>query len=91
MGGESSSMRGLEGEMRIGGGPDSGASSEKLMEMKGKSDAAKIEQLQKCTIKDSATIKELRLNLKNATNEMKERILLLDMYYSRITQVWPIC
>ena len=51
LGGESSSMSGLEGEMGIGGSPDSGASSEsssgKLMELKGKSDAAKIEQLQK--------------------------------------------
>ena len=31
-------------------------------------------------LKDSETIKELRTNLKKATNEMKERSLLLDMY-----------
>merc|ERR1712106_190538 len=84
LGGESSSMSGLEGELGLGGSPDSGASSEsssgKLLELKGKSDAAKIEQLQKCTLKDSETIKELRINLKKATNEMKERSLLLDMY-----------
>jgi len=51
LGGESSNMSGMEGELGIGGSPDSGASSEsssgKMMELKGKSDAAKIEQLQK--------------------------------------------
>ena len=51
LGGESSSMSGLEGELGLGGSPDSVASSEsssgKLLELKGKSDAAKIEQLQK--------------------------------------------
>ena len=55
LGGEGSNMSGMEGELGIGGSPDSGASSEsssgKLMELKGKSDAAKIEQLQKvCTV-----------------------------------------
>merc|ERR1711892_140237 len=74
----------MEGELGIGGSPDSGASSEsssgKLMELKGKSDAAKIEQLQKGIVKDTETIKELKANLKKATNEMKERSLLLDMY-----------
>jgi len=84
LGGESSNMSGMEGELGIGGSPDSGASSEsssgKMMELKGKSDAAKIEQLQKGAMKDNETIKELKANLKKATNEMKERSLLLDMY-----------
>ena len=31
-------------------------------------------------MKDTETIKELKANLKKATNEMKERSLLLDMY-----------
>merc|ERR1719219_687889 len=68
----------------LGGSPDSGASSEssagKMLDMKGKTDAAKVEQLQKCALKDNETIKELRTSLKKATNEMKERSLLLDMY-----------
>eukprot|EP00092_Neocalanus_flemingeri_P012793 GFUD01013785.1.p1 GENE.GFUD01013785.1~~GFUD01013785.1.p1 ORF type:complete len:986 (-),score=400.54 GFUD01013785.1:373-3291(-) len=84
LGVEGSSMSGMDGELGIGGSPDSGASSEsssgKLMELKGKCDAAKIEQLQKGTMKDNETIKELKANLKKATNEMKERSLLLDMY-----------
>ena len=33
-----------------------------------------------CALKDNETIKELRTSLKKATNEMKERSLLLDMY-----------
>jgi len=74
----------MESDLGIEGSPDSGASNEstsgKLPDMKGKSDAAKIEQMQKCMLKDSETIKELRTNLKKATNEMKERSLLLDMY-----------
>merc|ERR1711872_965080 len=62
------------------GGASSESSSGKMLDMKGKSDAAKVEQLQKCILKDSETIKELRTSLKKATNEMKERSLLLDMY-----------
>merc|ERR1712013_915189 len=84
IGGGEGSLGGMEGELGLGGSPDSGASSEsssgKIMDMKGKSDAAKVEQLQKCALKDNETIKELRTSLKKATNEMKERSLLLDMY-----------
>jgi len=84
LGGGDASLGGMEGELGLGGSPDSGASSEsssgKMLDMKGKSDAAKVEQLQKCALKDNETIKELRTSLKKATNEMKERSLLLDMY-----------
>jgi len=64
------------------GSPDSGTSGEstKLADLKGKSDTAKIEHLQKMAFKDGDTIKELKISLKKATNEMKERSLLLDMY-----------
>ena len=51
IGGGEGSLGGMEGELGLGGSPDSGASSEsssgKIMDMKGKSDAAKVEQLQK--------------------------------------------
>merc|ERR1711872_379335 len=84
LGGGEASLGGMEGDIGLGGSPDSGASSEsssgKMLDMKGKSDAAKVEQLQKCALKDNETIKELRTSLKKATNEMKERSLLLDMY-----------
>ena len=33
-------------------------------------------------MKDNETIKELKVNLKKANNELKERSLLLDMYKS---------
>ena len=42
----------------------------------------KIAELQKCVMKDNETIKELKVNLKKANNELKERSLLLDMYKS---------
>ena len=42
----------------------------------------KIAELQKCVMKDNETIKELKINLKKANNELKERSLLLDMYKS---------
>merc|ERR1712223_591552 len=52
----------------------------KLAELKGKSDAAKMEQLQRMTLRDAEQIKELKGNLKKAQAELKERSLLLDMY-----------
>jgi len=51
-----------------------------LAELKGKSDAAKMEQLQRMTLRDAEQIKELKGNLKKAQAELKERSLLLDMY-----------
>merc|ERR1719430_884865 len=67
-----------------GGSPDSGTSggegASKLAELKGKSDAAKMEQLQRMTLRDAEQIKELKGNLKKAQAELKERSLLLDMY-----------
>jgi E3 ubiquitin-protein ligase BRE1 len=48
--------------------------------LKGKSDTAKIEQLQKQLTKDQETIKDLKSQLKKSNNEMKERSLLLEMY-----------
>merc|ERR1712183_843976 len=64
------------------GSPDSGASGDGTarLDLKGKTDAAKIEQLQKVCAKDSEVIKELKANQKKANNELKERALLLDMY-----------
>ena len=73
---------GGEGGEGEGGSPDSGASGERerLAELKGKTDSAKLEQLQRMAVKDGETLKELKANLKKATNELKERSLLLDMY-----------
>jgi len=66
-----------------GGSPDSGPGSEGAkLDLKGKSDQVKIVELQKCVMKDNETIKELKVNLKKANNELKERSLLLDMYKS---------
>ena len=66
-----------------GGSPDSGPGSEGAkLDLKGKSDQVKIAELQKCVMKDNETIKELKINLKKANNELKERSLLLDMYKS---------
>ena len=67
------------------GSPDSGTSggesaAGKLAELKGKSDAAKMEQLQRMALRDAEQIKELKGNLKKAQAELKERSLLLDMY-----------
>ena len=87
-----------EGEISTASGsPDSGLVSEGVkLDLKGKSDQAKIIELQKvfnfdvlrrniyaefqCVMKDGETIKELKANLKKANNELKERSLLLDMY-----------
>ena len=70
-----------------GGSPDSGGTAEaaaataaRMAELKGKSDTAKIEQLQKQLTKDQETIKDLKSQLKKSNNEMKERSLLLEMY-----------
>ena len=70
-----------------GGSPDSGGAAEaaaaaaaRIAELKGKSDTAKIEQLQKQLTKDQETIKDLKSQLKKSNNEMKERSLLLEMY-----------
>jgi E3 ubiquitin-protein ligase BRE1 len=65
-----------------GGSPDSGGAAEaaRTAELKGKSDTAKIEQLQKQLTKDQETIKDLKSQLKKSNNEMKERSLLLEMY-----------
>jgi E3 ubiquitin-protein ligase BRE1 len=70
-----------------GGSPDSGGTAEaaaaaaaRMLELKGKSDTAKIEQLQKQLTKDQETIKDLKSQLKKSNNEMKERSLLLEMY-----------
>merc|ERR1719430_1797561 len=81
---------GADGDGGGGGGdeagsPDSGTSggesaAGKLAELKGKSDAAKMEQLQRMALRDAEQIKELKASLKKATNELKERSLLLDMY-----------
>merc|ERR1712029_554631 len=52
------------------------------LDLKGKTDQAKIAELQKCVLKDNETIKELKTNLKKVQAELKERSLLLDMYKS---------
>jgi len=65
-----------------GGSPDSGSSGDtaKLLELRGKSDAAKIAELRALAAKEGEMVKELKAALKKAQAEMKERSLLLDMY-----------
>jgi E3 ubiquitin-protein ligase BRE1 len=48
--------------------------------LQGKSDAAKVEQLQRMMTKAEESIKELKGQLKKREAELKERSLLLDMY-----------
>merc|ERR1712029_109509 len=84
-GDSSMSESGFDSELNIGAGgsPDSGPGSEGVkLDLKGKTDQAKIAELQKCVLKDNETIKELKTNLKKVQAELKERSLLLDMYKS---------
>jgi len=84
-GDSSMSESGFDSELNMGAGgsPDSGPGSEGVkLDLKGKTDQAKIAELQKCVLKDNETIKELKTNLKKVQAELKERSLLLDMYKS---------